>query len=211
MPGSWSSFRHRPAQHSLPANNYPYTPAGKSSPKVTVPQTDSPTSFRRFEEKPFPQFSENLEAKLTQGNDISHVNQNSMPRLQSSFSTSDIPTMRTSNHMNTQSFGRIQMERPRHSREPSASGEILNSVPSQYFIFYALKAYNSIGKPGTCVWPSSVDRSWTNACHDTSWDHSSSLSWHLWSVWKHQHGKLCLSRSALWILWPSICPRFQNW
>ncbi|KAI5841910.1 armadillo-type protein [Morchella snyderi] len=125
--GSWSSFRHRPAQHSLPANNYPYTPAGKSSPKVTVPQTDSPTTFRRFEEKPFPQFSENLEAKLTQGNDISHANQNSMPRLQSSFSTSDIPTMRTSNHMNTQSFNRIQMERPRHSREPSASGEILNS------------------------------------------------------------------------------------
>lgn len=112
-------------------NNYPYTPASKASPKVTVPQTDSPTSFRRYEEKSFPQFSENLEAKLAQTSEISHANQNTMPRLQSSFSSSDIPTMRAANHnVSAQSFGRIQMDRPRHSREPSASGEMLNSVPS---------------------------------------------------------------------------------
>lgn len=127
--GSWGGFRHRPAQHSLPVNNYPYTPASKASPKVTVPQTDSPTSFRRYEEKSFPQFSENLEAKLAQSSEISHANQNA--RLQSSFSSSDIPTMRAANHnVNAQNFGRIQMDRSRHSREPSASGEMLNSVPA---------------------------------------------------------------------------------
>lgn len=117
---------HRPAQHSLPVNNFPYTPTSNSSPKV-VPQTDSP-GIRRFERSstdfPFSTFSENLSAKITQ-TESGQSRQGTMPKLQPSFSTSDIPTMRaassSSNNMQNNTFGRGPIDRQRHSRELSVT------------------------------------------------------------------------------------------
>jgi len=134
---------HRPAQHSLPVNNYPYTPTSSSSPKV-VPQTESP-GIRRIDRSstdfPFSTFSENLSAKITQTESGSR--QGSMPKLQPSFSTSDIPTMRTSsnssntNNTNIQNnpFGRGPIDRPRHSRELSITAAA-NNVSNITFLFF---------------------------------------------------------------------------
>ncbi|PUU72262.1 armadillo-type protein [Tuber borchii] len=124
----WTFSRHH-HQHSLPSNSYgaPFTPTSNASPKVTVPQTDSATLGRRFERSStdlsFSTFSDNINTKISQ-TEASHTNQNFMPKLQASYSTSDLPTMRTANPVNVQGYGRIAMDRPRHSREPSTSGDM---------------------------------------------------------------------------------------
>ncbi|KAF8468427.1 armadillo-type protein [Kalaharituber pfeilii] len=113
---TWStSFaRHRPAQHSLPVNNYPYTPTSNSSPKVTVPQTDSPVTTRRYErgpnDLPLGAFAESH--KLISGEAPSILHQSMMPKLQSSFSTPDIPTLRhnSGNVMRGTTFERHRRE-----------------------------------------------------------------------------------------------------
>lgn len=121
MWGNKFTRSHRPAQHSLPVNNFPYTPTSNSSPKV-VPQTDSPTAIHRFERAstdfPFATFSENLNAKISQ--EPGHSRQASMPKLQSSFSTSDLPTVRNGNGIQSNNFGRGPIvDRQRHNREAS--------------------------------------------------------------------------------------------
>ena len=131
----WAFSRHH-HQHSLPSNSYgaPFTPTSNASPKVAVPQTDSATLGRRFERSStdlsFSTFSDNIDTKVSQ-TEASHTNQNFMPKLQASYSTSDLPTMRSANPVNVQGYGRIAMERPRHSREPSSSGDMSLSVHNQ--------------------------------------------------------------------------------
>ncbi|KAA8895705.1 armadillo-type protein [Sphaerosporella brunnea] len=109
---------HRPAQHSLPVNNYPYTPTSNSSPKI-APQTDSPAAIHRFDRAStdfgFSTFTENVNTKI----EPSHSRQSSMPKLQPSFSTSDIPTMRTIGGIQSNAFSRGPLDRQRHSRELS--------------------------------------------------------------------------------------------
>lgn len=111
-----SSFaRHRPAQHSLPVNNFPYTPTSNVSPKVTVPQTDSPVTVRRYErgqnDLPMSAFVESH--KLISGETTAGLHHPMMPKLQSSFSTPDIPTLRhntTSNSLRGAPFERHRRE-----------------------------------------------------------------------------------------------------
>ncbi|KAF8540796.1 armadillo-type protein [Trichophaea hybrida] len=127
-----SSFTrsHRPAQHSLPVNNYPYTPTSNSSPKV-VPQTDSPATVRRFERAStdfsFSTFSENVNTKISQTETgTGHSRQGSMPKLQPSFSTSDLPTMRT---IQPNNYGRGPIvDRQRHARDLSINASTLAST-----------------------------------------------------------------------------------
>ncbi|KAL7271165.1 hypothetical protein RUND412_006099 [Rhizina undulata] len=119
--------RHRPAQHSLPLINYPYTPTSNASPKVTVPQTDSPIAARRYDRSSvdlsFGHLSENLHAKLAQTEVASHGNQTTMPKLQPSFSTSDLPTIRNANNMSNLARANVNVDRTRNNREPSSNGD----------------------------------------------------------------------------------------
>lgn len=125
-PWGSSTFQrsHRPAQHSLPVNNFPYTPNSNSSPKV-VPGSDSPAAIRRFDrgptDFPFAAFSENLNGKMTQP-ETGHGRHASVPKLQPSYSTSDIPTMRNPGSMQNANFGRGPIDRQRHGRDPSLGG-----------------------------------------------------------------------------------------
>lgn len=128
-PNPWASSNfhrsHRPAQHSLPVNNFPYTPNSNSSPKI-VPQTDSPAAIRRdyrsSADFPFAAFSENLNAKISQ-TESGHARHSSVPKLQPSYSTSDIPTMRSHGGMqNTTNYGRGPIDRQRHARDQSLGG-----------------------------------------------------------------------------------------
>ncbi|KAI5796737.1 armadillo-type protein [Pyronema domesticum] len=113
---------HRPAQHSLPVNNYPYTPTSNSSPKV-MPQTDSPAAPRRFERSStdfsFSSFGESVGNRVSQQSEANgHSRQGSMPKLQSSFSTNDLPTMRNGSNIQTSNiYGRGPIDRQRHNRD----------------------------------------------------------------------------------------------
>jgi hypothetical protein len=55
-----------------------------------------------------------------------HSRQGSMPKLQPSFSTSDLPTMRTGNTIQTNNnYGRGPIDRQRHTRDLSINAPTL--------------------------------------------------------------------------------------
>ncbi|KAF8426581.1 armadillo-type protein [Tirmania nivea] len=131
-----SSFaRHRPAQHSLPVNNFPYTPTSNVSPKFSVPQTDSPVTVRRYErgqnDLPMSAFVEGH--KLISGETPAGLHHPIMPKLQSSFSTPDIPTMRhntTGNSLRGAPFERHRRELSNGMEPgPSASNSLSFGPP----------------------------------------------------------------------------------
>lgn len=132
-----SSFsRHRPAQHSLPVNNFPYTPTSNVSPKVAVPQTDSPVTVRRYErgqsDLPMSAFVESH--KLISGETPTGLHHPMMPKLQSSFSTPDISTMRhntTGNSLRGAPFERHRRELS-NGIEPGPSVGIVLHVPMRF-------------------------------------------------------------------------------
>lgn len=113
---NWPHFaRHKPAQHSLPSIvHYPYTPpataTGKPTIAVSQAHTESPTAYRRHERG-----SVDLSYLSYMENNRHGMHHDGMPKLQSSFSTSDLPTMR-----NIANYGRISMM-DRHRRESSTS------------------------------------------------------------------------------------------
>jgi hypothetical protein len=170
---------HRPAQHSLPVNNYPYTPTSNSSPKI-APQTDSPAAVRRFERSatdyPFSGFSENISAKI----EPTHSRQSSMPKLQPSFSTSDIPTMRTAGGIQN-SFGRGPIDRQRHSRDLSINAAVSN------VLLKSLAGANIASIDRYHVWPSFVRWSWTHVSNDAHRHVTFAFSRSLWSLRTNQH------------------------
>ena len=111
----WPSFaRHRPAQHSLPMNTYARTPTATLSPKIILGQVES-SSVQRFDKS----VQDNIFGGFVENNRIppmGHLpmqSETTMPRkLQGSFSTSDLPTMRTIN-------GAGQLGIDQHRRAPS--------------------------------------------------------------------------------------------
>ncbi|KAH0537041.1 hypothetical protein FGG08_006139 [Glutinoglossum americanum] len=136
----WPSFaRHRPAQHSLPMNPFIYeSPQTNGSPSASLPQSGisnngSPGNIRRYDrnsmELTFSPLGENSKPATAVTSPSSA--QQTPPKLQSSYSTNDIPTMKGSNGMNAAthaqqhfhnhnaSLGRIPINgvNNRHSRE----------------------------------------------------------------------------------------------
>jgi hypothetical protein len=104
----WPSFaRHRPAQHSLPMNPFIYeSPQTNGSPSASLPQpgvssTGSPNNTRRYDrnsmELTFSPLGETIKPAITSPNSA----QQTPPKLQPSYSTNDIPTMKNSNTINT--------------------------------------------------------------------------------------------------------------
>lgn len=110
---------HKAAQHSLPSNNFTYTPATSSSPNM-VSQIDSQANSHRFERSSadftYTNFAENMN-KMSQP-ESGHSRQASMPKLQSSFSTSDLPTIRNATGPQN-NYNRGPLVGQRHSRELS--------------------------------------------------------------------------------------------
>ncbi|KAI9863830.1 MAG: hypothetical protein M1813_003482 [Trichoglossum hirsutum] len=106
----WPSFaRHRPAQHSLPMNPFTYeSPQTNGSPSASLPQSGvssngSPGNIRRYDrnsmELTFSPLGENSKPATTVTSPSS--TQQTPPKLQSSFSTNDIPTMKSNNGIST--------------------------------------------------------------------------------------------------------------
>ncbi len=142
----WPSFaRHRPAQHSLPLNtliNHQDTEAGKLASRHSgTPTFESPRAVRQGNRKSMEvKFGPHVEDKrLSQPlMTPSSIAQAGPPKLQSSYSTNDIPTMKNNNsltnvgithnnhaqqhlHNHNASLGRIPPNavNNRHSRELS--------------------------------------------------------------------------------------------
>ena len=139
----WPSFaRHRPAQHSLPMTIFVYeAPQTNGSPNGGLSQSGvssngSPGNMRRYDRHSMDlTFSPLGESIKPAGLASPSNSQQAPPKLQSSYSTNDIPTMKTTNgisttthaqqhfHNHNASLGRIPMNgvNNRHSRELSAT------------------------------------------------------------------------------------------
>ncbi|KAI9837614.1 MAG: hypothetical protein M1837_002948 [Sclerophora amabilis] len=104
-----SSFnRHRPAQHSLPMNTLSLQQnlsqsngVGPSQPQTSKSSSEAPTNPRavdrnsvEFQLSPFSETGNSTAAPATP---LSTTSQATPPKLQSSYSTNDIPTMKSSN------------------------------------------------------------------------------------------------------------------
>ncbi|KAI9774911.1 MAG: hypothetical protein M1840_000127 [Geoglossum simile] len=109
-PNGWPSFaRHRPAQHSLPLNPFIYeSPQTNGSPGASLSQsgvssTGSPSNTRRYDRNSMELTFSPLGETIKPATAVTSPNsaQQTPPKLQSSYSTSDIPTMKNSNTINT--------------------------------------------------------------------------------------------------------------
>ena len=136
----WPSFaRHRPAQHSLPMNPFIYeSPQTNGPPSASLSQsgvssTGSPSNTRRYDRNSMELTFSPLGETTKPATAVTSPNsaQQTPPKLQPSYSTNDIPTMKNSNAINTTthaqqhfhnhnaSLGRIPINgvNNRHSRE----------------------------------------------------------------------------------------------
>jgi len=143
----WPSFapRHRPAQHSLPMNPFPLASGLNSSPANSTAQqqggqahdASSGAGTRRRDSKlsdlSFTPITESSAASQSITPPTAMQQQHAAPKLSSSYSTSDIPTIKNPNginnvsqaqqqlHNHNASLGRIPLHgmNNRHSRELS--------------------------------------------------------------------------------------------
>ncbi|KAI9800409.1 MAG: hypothetical protein M1833_003295 [Piccolia ochrophora] len=110
--GGWSSLnRHRAAQHSLSMNTKPIQSEGgqgSDATKITssggASVDESPSSSRGYDRRSLDlthgSYGDNKKASTSSTTPLSTVAQSNPPKLQSSYSTNDIPTMKNAGAMN---------------------------------------------------------------------------------------------------------------